>query len=103
MAEGFCKAGISQTTFFNWKKYAGVLSDEMSQQYQQLESKGNLRCDLSELVADGLRSELLLVPQDKLNKVAEILGHEFPSPRSAPIKLGERRDGQSSPLTMIDG
>lgn len=43
------------------------------QQYQQLESKGNPRLDTLELVAKGLNSELVLVPQDKLLAVRAIL------------------------------
>lgn len=43
------------------------------QQYQQLESKGNPRLDTLELVAKGLTSELLLVPQEKLLAVKAIL------------------------------
>ena len=33
------------------------------QQYQRLESKGNPRLDTLELIAQGLKSELLLIPQ----------------------------------------
>jgi len=43
------------------------------QQYQRLESKGNPRLDTLELVAKGLKSELVLVPQDKLLAVKAIL------------------------------
>lgn len=43
------------------------------QQYQRLESKGNPRLDTLELVAKGLKSELLLIPQDKLNAVPAVL------------------------------
>lgn len=43
------------------------------QQYQQLESKGNPRLDTLELVAKGLKGELLLVPQEKLLAVKAIL------------------------------
>lgn len=43
------------------------------QQYQRLESKGNPRLDTLELVAKGLKSELLLIPQEKLNAVLAIL------------------------------
>ena len=39
------------------------------QQYQRLETKGNPRLDTLELVAKGLKSELLLIPQEKLNAV----------------------------------
>lgn len=43
------------------------------QQYQRLESKGNPRLDTLELVAKGLKSELLLIPQEKLDAVLAIL------------------------------
>jgi transcriptional regulator with XRE-family HTH domain len=43
------------------------------QQYQHLESKGNPRLDTLELVAKGLKSELLLVPQEKMLAVKAIL------------------------------
>ena len=43
------------------------------QQYQQLESKGNPRLDTLELIAKGLKSELLLIPQEKLNAVLALL------------------------------
>jgi len=43
------------------------------QQYQRLESKGNPRLDTLELIALGLKSELMLVPQEKLEAVQAIL------------------------------
>ena len=43
------------------------------QQYQRLESKGNPRLDTLELIAVGLKSELLLIPQEKLNAVLAVL------------------------------
>lgn len=44
------------------------------QQYQRLESKGNPRLDTLELIAKGLKSEILLIPNEKLNAVIAILG-----------------------------
>ncbi len=35
------------------------------QQYQRLESHGNLRLDTLELVAKGLSSELMLIPKER--------------------------------------
>jgi len=52
------------------------------QQYQRLESKGNPRLDTLELIAKGLKSELLLVPQEKLLAVKAILE----DPGSGPAK-----------------
>ncbi|AXS84804.1 helix-turn-helix domain-containing protein [Marinobacter sp. Arc7-DN-1] len=43
------------------------------QQYQRLESKGNPRLDTLELIAMGLKSELMLVPQEKLEAVRAVL------------------------------
>lgn len=43
------------------------------QQYQRLESKGNPRLDTLELLAKGLKSELMLIPQNKLDAVRAIL------------------------------
>lgn len=50
------------------------------QQYQRLESKGNPRLDTLELVAKGLKSELLLIPQEKLNAVLAVLADDNLSP-----------------------
>ena len=46
------------------------------QQYQRLESKGNPRLDTLELVAKGLKSQVLLIPQEKLNAVKAVLEDE---------------------------
>ena len=43
------------------------------QQYQQLESKGNPRLDTLELIAKGLKSELLFIPKEKLATVLAVL------------------------------
>lgn len=43
------------------------------QQYQRLESKGNPRLDTLELIAKGLKSELVLIPQEKLMAVKSML------------------------------
>ncbi len=60
------------------------------QQYQQLESKGNPRLDTLELVAKGLNSELVLVPQDKLLAVQAVLeGLNKTSASSGPKVLAD--------------
>jgi transcriptional regulator with XRE-family HTH domain len=51
------------------------------QQYQRLESKGNPRLDTLELIARGLKSEILLIPQEKLNAVKAALKGETPDSR----------------------
>ena len=43
------------------------------QQYNHLERKGNPRLETLELVAKGLNSELMLIPQDKVNAVKAML------------------------------
>jgi len=51
------------------------------QQYQRLESKGNPRLNTLELIAKGLKSELLFIPQEKLSAVKTVLaGDDAPSP-----------------------
>lgn len=49
------------------------------QQYQHLESKGNPTLNMLELIAKGLKSELMLIPKEKLNLVKEILENESQS------------------------
>jgi len=43
------------------------------QHYQQLESKGNPRLNTLELVSKGLKSELMLIPNEKVSLVKNIL------------------------------
>lgn len=65
------------------------------QQYQRLESKGNPRLDTLELVAKGLKSELLLIPQEKLNAVLAVLTDDT----STPTQQSQSTVEPSSPLT----
>jgi len=46
------------------------------QQYQQLESKGNPRLNTLELIAKGLKTELMLIPIEKLDLVKYILEND---------------------------
>ena len=48
----------------------------LRQQYQRLESKGNPRLDTLDLVAKGLRMEVMLIPQEKLFAVRNMLREE---------------------------
>ena len=48
------------------------------QQYQRLESQGNPRLDTLELVAKGLKSELMLIPREKLSAVKALLAQNGP-------------------------
>jgi transcriptional regulator with XRE-family HTH domain len=43
------------------------------QQYQRLESRGNPRLDTLELVAKGLKMEVMLIPQENLRDVQDLL------------------------------
>ena len=43
------------------------------QQYQRLESKGNPRLETLELIAKGLNSELILIPNEKVRAVMAVL------------------------------
>ena len=53
------------------------------QQYQRLEFKGNPCLDTLELVAKGLKMELMLIPQEKLRLVRHVLdGQELPGEKS---------------------
>jgi transcriptional regulator with XRE-family HTH domain len=46
------------------------------QQYQRLESRGNPRLDTLELIVKGLKSELMLIPQEKLSTVKAVLEND---------------------------
>lgn len=46
------------------------------QQYQHLESKGNPRLNTLELIAKGLKCELMLIPTEKMDRIKEILDNE---------------------------
>ena len=50
------------------------------QQYQRLESKGNPRLDTLELIAKGLKSELLLIPREKWTAGLAVLTDDTENP-----------------------
>jgi len=52
------------------------------QQYQRLESKGNPRLDTLELIAKGLKMELMLIPKDKIRAIKDILDSTSTHPQS---------------------
>lgn len=56
------------------------------QQYQRLESKDNPRLDTLELIAKGLKSELLLLPEEKLNAVLAVLADDNLSSTGVPTE-----------------
>ena len=62
------------------RKALGLKQEDMElrvgmsrQQYQYLESKGNPRLNTLELVAKGLKMEVMLVPREKLRDVEDFL------------------------------
>lgn len=72
------------------RKQLGFKQDDMfmrigmaRQQYQRLEAGGNPRLDNLELVAKGLKLELMLIPQEKLHAVKALLGGEDQTPLDA--------------------
>lgn len=69
------------------------------QQYQRLESKGNPRLDTLELIAKGLKSELLLVPQEKLNAVLAVLADDNLSSTGTPTKPNQTAKEKHKSLT----
>lgn len=46
------------------------------QQYQRLESMGNPRLNTLELIAKGLKGELMLIPQEKLAAVKAVMNSD---------------------------
>lgn len=71
------------------------------QQYQRLESKGNPRLNTLELVAKGLKSELLLIPKEKLNAVLAVLAvlaDDKLLSTGAPTKQSQSGKEKSNPL-----
>ncbi len=76
------------------------------QQYQQLESKGNPRLNTLELIAKGLKSELMLVPTEKLNRVKEILESDAllpPKLKNQPARQSEESDLLNDPWKNLLG
>jgi len=53
------------------------------QQYQRLEAGGNPRLDTLELVAKGLKMEVMLIPQEKLQAVRNLLNSATHAPTGA--------------------
>lgn len=68
------------------------------QQYQRLESKGNPRLDTLELIARGLKSELMLIPQEKVSIIKAILE----SDKYSPFELKSEEATQSEKTTLAN-
>jgi transcriptional regulator with XRE-family HTH domain len=67
---------------FNQEDMANLIG-MARQQYQRLESKGNPRLETLELIAKGLKMELMLIPKDKTRAIKNILDNA-PSHPSLP-------------------
>ncbi len=66
------------------------------QQYQHLESKGNPRLNTLELISKGLKSELMLIPVEKLSIIKTILEDDEVLPTS--LKSIEAKYNQKNML-----
>ena len=66
------------------------------QQYQRLESRGNPRLDTLELIAKGLKSELMLIPQGKLLAVKAVLESDEITPPATSIKENSKSYEENS-------
>lgn len=73
------------------------------QQYQRLEANGNPRLDNLTLVAKGLKMELMLIPQEKLQAVKALLeGKISPDNRTGQIE-SETNDLADNPWQGVFG
>ena len=63
-----------------------------------MESRGNPRLDTLKLVAKGLKSELLLIPLEKLNAVLTVLADDDLSSTQAPTQQSQSGKEPSKPL-----
>lgn len=74
------------------------------QQYQRLESKGNPRLDTLQLISQGLDSELVLIPKEKLSAVMEVLEQDGPnSQMSEPVKVEAKKRLSDDPWQGLLG
>ncbi len=64
------------------------------QQYQQLESRGNPRLNTLELVAKGLKSQLMLIPEEDLVTVQAVLAGVRLADEGAYALAGQSNDPQ---------
>lgn len=81
------------------KQYDMMLRVGMSrQQYQRLESKGNPRLDTLELLARGLKAEIMLIPNEKLSAVKALLDEEEQTGSKAPRRISNSPDEETNTL-----
>jgi len=74
------------------------------QQYQHLESKGNPRLNTLELISKGLKSELMLIPDEKLVIIKAILNNDEVLPTSltsTEAKYSEENTLENDPWRTI--
>jgi transcriptional regulator with XRE-family HTH domain len=65
------------------------------QQYQRLEARGNPRLDTLELIAKGLNSELMLIPQEKLSAVKSVLQNDISEQSKKPAHRSKEKENKS--------
>ena len=75
---GIITTRLANQVFLRWRTSGAILLRVgiSRQQYQRLESKGNPRLDTLVLIGMGLKSELVLIAQGKLNAVLAILADD---------------------------
>ena len=80
----------------NLKQKDMILRVGMSrQQYQRLESRGNPRLNTLDLIAKGLNSELMLIPNGKLSEVHAVLARDNSEITSQPAKGTKDKESKS--------
>lgn len=72
------------------------------QQYQHLEAKGNPRLDTLDLVAQGLNSELMLIPKERVAAVKALLAQAEYESGSKQLPAESRGIIAVSQKTLID-
>jgi transcriptional regulator with XRE-family HTH domain len=65
------------------------------QQYQQLESRGNPGLNTLELIAKGLNSELILIPNEKLSEVHAVLERDNSGLSNESTRESKDKDSKS--------
>lgn len=76
---------------FNQEELANLIG-MARQQYQRLESKGNPRLDTLELIAKGLKMELMLIPKDKVRATKEIMNNAPSHPSQSQVNINQEQE-----------
>jgi transcriptional regulator with XRE-family HTH domain len=69
------------------------------QQYQRLEAKGNPQLSTLELIAEGLNSELMLIPKEKMRAVIAVLESVEPVLALAQRQGDQEKDNKKKSLS----